>query len=150
MFDDMRNNLCFFPRQLLKCNHLIRKEELLVSFAEKLKTLREKNNMTQEEVASRLKVARSTIAGYENETKKRQPSQECLAEIAKLFSVSVDYLVNDEIISIDTSMRSSLSREETELLAGYRRLSLASRELVTRHLHLLEDYDINYKKQQQP
>ena len=57
----------------------------------KLKALRLENKMTQEYVASRLNVARSTIAGYE--TKNRQPSHEKLASIASLFHVTIDYLL---------------------------------------------------------
>ena len=49
-----------------------------MSFDQKLKALRLENKMTQEYVARKLNVARSTIAGYE--TKSRQPSHEKLAE----------------------------------------------------------------------
>ena len=50
-----------------------------MSFSKKLKMLRLENEMTQDYVASRLNVARSTIAGYE--TKNRQPSHEKLAAL---------------------------------------------------------------------
>ena len=43
-----------------------------MAFADKLRALRLENNMTQEYVAKRMNMARSTIAGYE--TKNRQPS----------------------------------------------------------------------------
>lgn len=121
-----------------------------MSFAEKIRTLRLKNNMTQEEMAKRFSVSRSTIAGYENATKKRQPSQESLTAIANLFNVSLDYLVNDEIIYMDSSAQSFLSEDEKRLIVRYRNLSLASRELAQEQILLLEKYDINYKKQQQP
>lgn len=59
-----------------------------MSFDQKLKALRLENKMTQEYVARKLNVARSTIAGYE--TKSRQPSHEKLASLANLFmSVSI-------------------------------------------------------------
>ena len=54
-----------------------------MSFASKLRILRNENKMTQEEVAARLNLARSTIAGYE--TKDRQPSHEKLTAIADFF-----------------------------------------------------------------
>ena len=62
-----------------------------MSFDKRLKALRVKNEMTQEYVARRLNVARSTIAGYE--TKNRQPSHEKLTALASLFHVSIDYLL---------------------------------------------------------
>lgn len=55
-----------------------------MSFDQKLKALRLENKMTQEYVARKLNVARSTIAGYE--TKSRQPSHEKLTSLANLFS----------------------------------------------------------------
>ena len=70
-------------------------------FAEKLKTLRIENEMTQDYVAKRLNVARSTIAGYE--TKNRQPSHEKLTAIAGLFHVSVDYLLDAEPVELTPS-----------------------------------------------
>lgn len=65
-----------------------------MSFSKKLKMLRLENEMTQDYVASRLNVARSTIAGYE--TKNRQPSHEKLAALANLFHVTIDYLLEDD------------------------------------------------------
>ena len=76
-------------------------------FAEKLKTLRIENEMTQDYVAKRLNVARSTIAGYE--TKNRQPSHEKLTAIAGLFHVSVDYLLDDEPVELTPSQVPVLS-----------------------------------------
>ncbi len=117
-----------------------------MSFSDKLKTLRTENKMTQKEVALRLNVARSTIAGYEK--KNRQPSHENLAALADLFHVIVDYLVKDNVISMDNSQCVSLSEKEMQLITSYRKLPSASRELVTAHIHLLEEFDINHKNPQ--
>lgn len=67
------------------------KEEYSVAFAEMLTSLRKKNKMTQDALAQRINLARSTIAGYEN--KKRQPSYETLAMLADFFHVSIDFLL---------------------------------------------------------
>ena len=107
-----------------------------MSFAEKLKRLRLENEMTQEYVAKRLNVARSTIAGYE--TKNRQPSHEKLTAIANLFHVSVDYLLDDEFIQITPSQNSTLSDEESALLSRYHRLSPRSRKDLLEYSSLLE------------
>ena len=108
-----------------------------MSFSEKLKALREENHYTQEFVASRLNVARSTIAGYE--TKGRQPSHEKLAAIADLFNVPVDYLLNDDnVISISPSKITTKSEDELILLLSYRDLSRASKRDLQKYLKLLK------------
>ncbi len=94
-----------------------------MSFADKLKKLRTENKMTQQDVADRLNVARSTIAGYE--TKNRQPSHEKLTTLANLFRVTVDYLLDDEVINLDSSQCVIYEDEEKKLIAKYRRLSPA-------------------------
>lgn len=108
-----------------------------MSFDKKLKTLRLENEMTQEYVAARLNVARSTIAGYE--TKNRQPSHEKLAALASLFHVSIDYLVNDnETIQLNTAATVFQSPEERKLIVRYNKLSKKSKEDFLEYLRLLE------------
>ena len=58
---------------------------------ERLKNLRIKNNLTQEELASILKITRSLISKYETGTNLILTS--FLMEYAKYFNISVDYLV---------------------------------------------------------
>ena len=53
-----------------------------MSFSEKLKNLRAENNMTQQMLADRMNLARTTITGYE--TKNRQPSHEKLTAMADI------------------------------------------------------------------
>ena len=111
-----------------------------MAFAEKLKALRHEKNMTQEYVAERMNVARSTIAGYE--TKNRQPSHEKLSAFANLFHVTIDYLLDDEepsYISIDESR--TMPDDAKELLKRFRRLSIRSKKDLLKHLHLLEIRD---------
>lgn len=108
-----------------------------MSFDKKLKTLRLENNMTQESLARRLNVARSTIAGYE--TKNRQPSHEKLTALAGLFHVTVDYLLDDSSTEeTDPDEKSSGLEEEYGLLARYRSLSLQSKKDLLAYIHLLE------------
>ena len=105
-------------------------------FAEKLKTLRIENEMTQDYVAKRLNVARSTIAGYE--TKNRQPSHEKLTAIAGLFHVSVDYLLDDEPVELTPSQVPVLSANEKALLSRYHHLSSRSKKDLLEYIKLLE------------
>ncbi len=111
-----------------------------MAFAEKLKALRHEKNMTQEYVAERMNVARSTIAGYE--TKNRQPSHEKLSAFANLFHVTIDYLLDDEEPSYITADESrTMPYDAQELLRRFRRLSIRSKKDMLRHLQLLEMRD---------
>ena len=62
-------------------------------FSLKLKTLRTKKQITQEELAKDLNVSKGAIAMWE--TGKRNPDNEMLIKIAKFFSVSTDTLLGN-------------------------------------------------------
>lgn len=57
----------------------------------RLKTFRQKNNLTQKDVAKALNVGRATIAGYE--TKSIYPDYDKLKVLAELFNCTADYLL---------------------------------------------------------
>lgn len=77
-----------------------------MNFSERLKQLRKKNNLSQEGLAKKLGLARSTIAGYETPDKKREPDYETLKKLADFFDVSIDYLLGREYYpkNLDLSM----------------------------------------------
>lgn len=56
----------------------------------RIKELREQNHLTQDELARKLGISKSTIGMYE--TNKRQPDTETKEAIADLFNVDMDYL----------------------------------------------------------
>ena len=60
-------------------------------FQNTLKTLRNSQNLTQDELAKRLKISRSAIGMYENGS--REPDFETLELIADFFNVDIDYLL---------------------------------------------------------
>ena len=107
-----------------------------MSFAQRLKTLRAEHNMTQKELGRRMNLARTTIAGYE--TKSRQPSHEKLADIADIFGVSVDYLIDGD----ETLTPVSLSQHERiideKFFRLYSQLSVTSKEHALDYLELLK------------
>ena len=61
------------------------------NFQSVLKSLRTSFGLTQEELANRLKVSRSTIGMYESGA--REPDYETLEAIADYFNVDIDYLL---------------------------------------------------------
>lgn len=63
----------------------------MVLLGKKIKALRNNSKFTQAELAERLGVTKSSIASYENDS--RQPSYEVLIKIARIFNVSIDYLL---------------------------------------------------------
>ncbi|EUJ46208.1 helix-turn-helix transcriptional regulator [Listeria fleischmannii] len=60
----------------------------------KMKYLRERNNLYQKDIAAKVGVARTTYAMYEQG--KREPDFETLKKIANYFDVSIDYLLDNE------------------------------------------------------
>lgn len=65
-----------------------------MTFGSKLKKLRQEFQMTQLQLADRLRLSKANISKYESDLV--QPSHETLLEIAKLFDVSLDYLLGTE------------------------------------------------------
>ena len=60
-------------------------------FSEKLKEARKNKNLSQEQVAEILNIARSNISKYENGN--LEPTIQTLKEFCKLYEVSADYLL---------------------------------------------------------
>lgn len=110
-----------------------------MSLSKRLRALREENNLTQQDIANQLNVARSTVAGYE--TKDRQPSHEKLTALANFFHVTIDYLLDDGVINLESSQYVIHEDEEKKLVAKYRRLSPESKARLLHYIHMLETDD---------
>lgn len=63
----------------------------MVSLGDKLKMLRKKNNLTQQQVAERLNVSKAVVSSYE--LSNRSPSFQTLVKIANLYNVTTDFLL---------------------------------------------------------
>ena len=84
----------------------------MVDFGNVLKALRLRDNMTQAQLAQKLRLTKSVISAYE--TGLRLPSYDVLIHIAKIFKVSTDYLLGmEQKQEIDLS---GLSQEEIDAL----------------------------------
>lgn len=62
--------------------------------ADRIKALREARGWTQAELARRLSITRNGVNSWEQGLS--MPSPTCLVDLAKLFSVSTDYLLGVE------------------------------------------------------
>ena len=95
----------------------------------KLKELRIKHNLTQQQIAEILKITQFTYSNYENE--KTQPDIEILKKLADHYHVSLDYLLDHKIEgNVDTSgfsdikkgcvlLIDKLTEENATILLGY-------------------------------
>ena len=71
-----------------------------MDFAKKLKELRTRRGLTQDELAKDLQLVKSSISMYESG--KRKPSFEVLEAVADYFNVNLDMLYGDEDVFIPT------------------------------------------------
>lgn len=62
-----------------------------MAFEDRLTSLRKEKKLTQQDMASKLEIARTTYASYEQGH--RQPDYDTLKKIADFFEVSIDYLL---------------------------------------------------------
>lgn len=83
-----------------------------INFNEKLIELRKKNGLSQEELGSKLNVARQTVSKWElGET---TPEMEKLIELSRIFKISIDELTGNEIYKNTTQKYNGKIRMEYE------------------------------------
>ena len=80
--------------------------------AEKIKMLREQNDLTQTQLAKTLGISRSAVNAYEQSIS--VPSTQYIVELARLFKVSTDYLLG--LDSTSTVSTSGLSEKDVEVV----------------------------------
>ncbi len=108
----------------------------------KIKELRKELNLTQKEFAEKLNLTAHNIGDWERE--KCEPSIEFIIKIAKVFSVSTDYLLGlDEDIGPSSPVgsweRAALSTDEKEILSLFEKLSPFARESILIQLRALAE-----------
>ncbi|MBQ6231708.1 MAG: helix-turn-helix transcriptional regulator [Eubacterium sp.] len=84
----------------------------MINLGNIIRSLRTQRNWSQEDLARRVGVKKSSISAYENDI--RLPSYDVLIELARVFDVSTDYLLeveNRHIIDV-----SGLSEPELEAI----------------------------------
>lgn len=66
----------------------------MMNLSDKIKKLRTENNLTQEQLAEKMQVSRSTISSWE--TGRSYPDLEMVIEICNYFNVSLDFLLRED------------------------------------------------------
>jgi transcriptional regulator with XRE-family HTH domain len=102
--------------------------------AKRLVELRNEKKLSQTELAKKLGIARTTLSGYELET--REPDLKTIQKIASLFDVSVDYLIGitDEKKPVETKGKTETEIQEwihnPEIRPTWKGRELSDEELV--------------------
>lgn len=94
-----------------------------MSFTDQLKKARKSTGMTQEQAAKALSIDKSTYCGYE--TGKRKPDVERIKELARLFNVKADVL-----LETNTEPKYFVTSEEFALIKKYRSLDDSGKSFV--------------------
>lgn len=123
----------------------------MAKFEERLKELRKKNNLTQDELAKKLHITKQALSHYENGS--RYPKRETLEAIADLFNVDMDYLTgrssvttvvthNDQQIHIIKS--TVLTKKEEKLILLIRKHKPSSQNiLIAKFMKIANEYKDN-------
>ncbi|MDO5541326.1 MAG: helix-turn-helix transcriptional regulator [Eubacteriales bacterium] len=94
------------------------------TLGEKLRTLRQSRNYTQQQISRILFIGRAAYSNYEND--KRLPSYDCIAAIADFYEVKLDYLIRSDF----SGNPKRTSDAENNILNAFRLLdSSAQKEL---------------------
>ena len=86
---NVENLLTFFT----KSDTMITRGDFMIG--DKIKKLRNKKKIYQQELADALSVSKSTVAMWE--TNRREPDIETIKKIAAFFNCSISYLLSDKI-----------------------------------------------------
>lgn len=111
-----------------------------MNLSEILKDLRIESNLTQKELAAKLKIGQSTIVGYEKG--EREPTVTNLSLYADFFEVSLDFLTGREneygarTATTAAPMGESMTTEERKLVEQYRQLPEQLKKLVRQQLDI--------------
>lgn len=106
------------------------------SFGMRLKSLRQKNFITQDELAMQLEqlgcnaTSKCAISQYENN--KRLPDIRTLSMIAEFFNVSVDYLLGNEVTDDG----------EIKILSLFKKLDEKGKAMLTAYATALYDSEL--------
>ena len=74
-----------------------------MKFGDKLYKKKKKNGYSQEELADKLGVSRQSVSKWESNS--TYPETDKIIQIANLFDCSMDDLINDKVVDVESSLR---------------------------------------------
>ncbi len=96
-----------------------------MAFYDRLKESRIKAGLTQEQLAEKLGVAKSTLSGYESGN--REPTVATIAKALETLNIDANYLYQDETKTLTERV---ISLEDKEFLNKYHNLDNHGKEMV--------------------
>ncbi len=85
-------------------------------FDTNIKLLRKRKRMTQDEVAIKLNIKRSTLSGYEN--KVSSPTIQALMQFSKFYTVAIDTLLSIDLRNLNESQLVQLEQGDDNFIKG--------------------------------
>jgi transcriptional regulator with XRE-family HTH domain len=82
-------------------------KKINIILGKNIKDLRTKNNYLQKEISQYLQVAASTYSQYENS--KSRPDYETLIKLAKLYNVSIDFILGYKVNEKNTNKKINIT-----------------------------------------
>lgn len=102
----------------------------------RLQELRKKRGISQQQLANRLRVSRSTVAMWESN--KNSPDPNALISLADFFDISVDYLLGRDFeAKKEAPQAAELSGMEETVLILFRGLDREDKAALLSYLHFL-------------
>ena len=116
-----------------------------IQLAKNLRSLRDMNNLTQDDLSDMLNISRQAYSNYENS--KRTPDLDSLMRLSAFYHVTLDQLVNGNLSNssqifaeekvpyymahdIETGNTIYLKKDETELITKFRSLSDDNQKII--------------------
>ena len=112
---------------------------------ERLKMLRRKVNLSQQELAKSIHITREAYSMYENGH--RQPPYEILISLARYYHVSVDYLLGITEFPLPVA---EITEEEYQILRQFRSLDQRGKEATLAILHFEYHHQMLQRQPSQP
>lgn len=92
-----------------------------MTLGQKLKEIRKRFGLSQEQLAEIMNVSRQAITKWENDT--GMPDTSNLQELSKVFGITIDYLLNNDNSLPALSMKKELDKEKYEMnQKGYKQV----------------------------
>ena len=107
-----------------------------MSYIEKLVEIRKEKNILQSDLAEILHTTQQQVSKYE--TGKQAMPMRHLITIAKELNVSIDYLINENELSLDS--------DEYELIQIYNKLSHLNKVRVLERARVLLEYEMDKRR----
>jgi transcriptional regulator with XRE-family HTH domain len=105
-------------------------------FGQRLKALRLEKGMTQQQLADVLEIEKSNISRFESG--KQSPSSENKVKMAKLFNVSVDYMLGlSEHKTLNHDKSEKISKEAADLMEKINKLPPEKRQAI---MNLIDNF----------